>query len=348
MKTQSMKITLYLILPLFLLSINAEIFGKRQPRITGRLVKVDLEVGTIKLRLDNDEGGEIKVISLAKKETPVEISTGQKAKLEELPKNLEITAMLSPVGDVESVKVLIRTRRTKLLGFDPEKGTVTVPGSKNGPDQTIAIEPKATIEIHDKTGELTQLRPGMNVSLRLSLDKKSVYQLSGYYSYRYGDEGGAIIDLDESENTIKLLTGRDGNYRIHTYQVAKDFRYYVDRRPRDITFQGLPVVKNISEFPTTGHVNLRVIPGTNEVLAIFGWTHFLVGNVVSVDPEKQTLQVKLEGGLEKTFPVGEKVRIRVGENPKSTLAALKPGMEIGIRLSVKGEEVVFIGGLDDD
>ncbi len=320
-----------------------------QPRISGYLEKVDLDVGTVRLRLDSDAGGETKLLSLAKEQILVDINSGQEMKVQDIPTNTEITAVLSSTfGDVESIKIDAPIRRSILLAVDPIKRTVTIPGTDGRPEETLVLEKTAPIDILDESHDLAKAVPGMNVSLLLSLDRKSVYKMTAYYSSRYGDEGGSIVDINEATRTIQLLEGRGGRFRLHSFEVTENFRFYADRKAQKITLKDLPHSKEIAQIPYTAHVNVRVIPGTSRVLAIFARSHFLVGKVQFVDPMKRTLQVKLKGGVVDTFPIQEKAKIRVGDNRQATLDDLKPGREVGLRFSLTGEEVVFVGRPEDN
>jgi RNA polymerase sigma factor (sigma-70 family) len=161
--------------------------GEERPSYNGVVKSVDAAKGTITLILPRDEGQSEERTFAVAKDARIVAGGKEAAALADIRAGTRVVLLLSE--DRKSVVAIKEARdaggraaflRGELKAVDAAKGTITVNARKReggtGEDKTLPVDKEARIAIGGRKagGKLADLKPGTEVSLRLSEDRKTV------------------------------------------------------------------------------------------------------------------------------------------------------------------------------
>jgi RNA polymerase sigma factor (sigma-70 family) len=184
-----------------------------------------------------------------------------------------------------------------------------------------------------KEGKLADLTPGTPVTVRLSVDRKTVVAVQ----VRGGTVHGGVKSVDGARNTLTVVVKGEGGPEEKTIELVKDAKVILDDgtarkndppkegKLADLT-EGTPVVLQLSGYDRKLAVSVRASGPT------------LTCTVKGYDAGNNTLTVTLkEDGavVERTFPVAKDVKVDGGK-----LGDLAAGTQVAVRLSVADRKTV--------
>jgi RNA polymerase sigma factor (sigma-70 family) len=215
---------------------------------------------------------------------------------------------------------------------DAAKGTITFDDDK-APEElagrTFPVARDAAIQIDGKPGKLASVPPGANVNLSLSADQKTARALA---AEGRSFPGALVKAVDAAKGTITFDDDRAPEELAgKTLSVAKDAAIRIDGKPGNLT--ALPPGVNIS-------LTLSVHQKTVRNLSAEGPQVGAPGDAVveSVDPEKNTITVEINGEGQKTFPVARDASIAIDGKP-GKLAGVHKEASVTLTLRVDQKTV---------
>jgi len=250
---------------------------------------------------------------------------GKPGKLADLP--LRALIQLSVSADRKTVQS-IQTARLGINGFamvkavNAGKSAITVDIKARGialrfDGQTYPVAKHATIEIDGKPGKLADLPIGAHVTLSLSWNGKTALGIQA------GGPRGVVKAVDARANTL-TMTDKIGEA---TFPVVQGARIVLDGKPA-----------KLADLKEDMEVDLRLTADAETVLKITAEPQLRPAVVKAVDAGANTLTVTDKFG-QLTFMVAQGAKIVI-DGKAGTLADLKEGMEVGLRLSADGKTVV--------
>jgi Sigma-70, region 4 len=256
--------------------------------------------------------------------------------LADLPASALVTLRLSAdrkvVGSIRAEGLTV-TGTLKAVDADKRTITVTVGGKKGEPgeDKTFTVAANAPVYIDDgkvkdkkKAESLGDLPGGATVSLRLSLDQKSVVSVCA----EGGSVQGNVKSVDPAGDKITLHDKAQGE---RTYTVMKDAPVVIDDQGE---------ARKLADVPVEAVVNLKLLADQTTVRAISVHGPTVAGSVKgTAGPDHITLENK-EG--EKTFPLGKDVHILIDGHKKGKVSELIEGSAAQLRLSADKSSVLEI------
>ena len=324
---------------------NASTGGNiRQTKVKGKIHSVNLSRGVITLKFGKEaKPTHTEEFSLSAEDIPVDTDSEEKVKLSDLKPDQNVELRLSGVGDVVSIRAFAHRSFGFLKAVDVPGNAIILMGDDDRPVKKLKLAESCRIKVFGEESELKDVKPVMNVHMVFSLDKKSIYSLSAFYRSSNRDgRGVAIFSVDPATHSVQVLAGGHGNYRLKSYRVAKDFRFYGPKGYKINSLEDLPTAGTIKELVTSPDVKFRLTK-ENLVVAMFGRPAFLRGKVHAVDAVSRTLE--LDSG--DILKVAADATIRP-DRDVIELKDLSVGSEIGLRMSMDGQQVTFIGRPDDD
>jgi RNA polymerase sigma factor (sigma-70 family) len=226
---------------------------------------------------------------------------------------------------------------------DAEKNTITITDTRwnsgtgkdlpgDGGEETFPVAKDAGIEIDGKPGKLAALPAGTQVTLKLSVDRKSVRWI--------GAQGpgvdGVVKAVDAEKSTITIAemrwlpgTGKDlpADGGEETFAVAKDAKIEIDGKPA-----------KLAALSTGTQVRLNHLSVDRKtVLMISAQGPGVGGMVKAVDAGKSTITIEDREG-EKMFAVARDADIQIDGKP-GTLAGLPAGTQVGLSLNLDEKTV---------
>jgi RNA polymerase sigma factor (sigma-70 family) len=266
-------------------------------------------------------------------------SEPSQGKLSDLSEGVIVTLKLSAdLKAVERVSARGPNHQGVIKTVDTGKNTITI--SSKPADQTFQLAKDVAINMaFGKKGQeskVSDLREGMNASLNLSIDKKTVRSIT---VFRPSVAGGVTV-LDPGKNTITIATkGKEGSQE-KTYELAKDVivdlpgsnKKAEKGKPTDVT-SGLYVVLELSLDSKTVHRIMVHRPS-------------LHGMVKAVASDKKTITITYkdqEGPQEKIFNMAKGIPINVADSPdgkQGKLSDLTEGSSVVADLSLDKQTVL--------
>jgi hypothetical protein len=143
-------------------------------RVGGVLKAIDLQTGTLTVRLDRNEEPRVRTFNLAGKDLPVTNHDGQVFKLADLVPELRVVLVVSQTSeDVLGVVAEGPRENGVVKSIDAAAGTLTLDGKGRG-DAAVKVVADARVQVNGKAAALNSVEPGMRVLLTYTFDRKAV------------------------------------------------------------------------------------------------------------------------------------------------------------------------------
>jgi RNA polymerase sigma factor (sigma-70 family) len=211
---------------------------------------------------------------------------------------------------------------------DVEKGTITFDDKARAEiaGKTFLVAKDAVIVIDGKPGKLTSLPTGAYVSLRLTLDGQTAWEVFAQGPSAVCDCGGSLVRaVDVQNGTITF----DGKARAEvagkTFAMARDALIQIDGKPGKLT-----------ELPTGAFVSLTLSVDRQTVRQLNANGRITTGVVRAVDADKNTVNVD-----DTTYAVAKDAVIVIDGKPAS-LVGLSTGANVHLHLRVDQQTVGMI------
>ncbi len=253
---------------------------------------------------------------------------GKPAKLASLAKGMAVRIEKNDKGELVS----IATEGTTVSGRVKAvaAGKITLEGGVRAfvieQDKDYIVPAEAKITLGRQVAQLSDLKPGQDVILKLSMDRKSALVITSIASMglrrdRSPTALGEIKAIDVKTGTITLSAGRGNQER--TLTLGQDVRVIIDGRPAKLG--DLKIGKWIGvRLDREG----RTVQAINTIAVRRAAGQFLSGVVAEIKGNKLTVSLGRRNPTnEKTFDVGETVRVFVDGKP-AKLADLVKGMMV--------------------
>ena len=345
--------------------------GPVRPEARGMLKAVDAAAGTITvMQFEGRQGPPVEKTYKLAKDVEVAVDSGggrrgafREAKLADLPPDGQVGLTLSPdQTTVESIVADGPMVRGRLKEVDAAKKSLTVTVFPNRRDQeeeekSFTLAPGAEIGADDGRGrrfsvraaELTDLSPGVQVTLWLTLDQKQVQSVLAEGPNLFG----RVKAVDASNKTITVTVGPmrgEDAPEEKTLAVAADALVMLDdgRGRRLSAKEG-----KLADVPVGAAVQLRLSPNQTAITSLRAEGPTMGGQIRSVDAAKGTVTVAIpvargEAPEEKTYPIAKDVRIVIDGN-EAKLTDVKPTEEgsfamVRLTLDQKAVQAITVGG----
>jgi hypothetical protein len=152
--------------------------GEGRPRlreVRGTVLKIDAAVGTIDIRQRGD-GGQVDLTFNLSRAAKVTLD-GKEAKLSDLAEGMNVLLRVSPATeDVQAVAAEGPTMAVFLRGVDAAARTLTLAIEKR--ERVLPLAPQARVTVDGRDAGLEELPEGGRVTLKLSVDGKSVLSVA--------------------------------------------------------------------------------------------------------------------------------------------------------------------------
>jgi hypothetical protein len=345
--------------------------GPARPEVRGILKAVDASAGTITvMQFEGRQGPPTEKTYKLAKDLEVGVDAGggrrgalKEAKLADLPLEAPVGLQLSAdQTTVESIVSEGPVVRGRLKEVDAAKKSLTVVVQPSRRDQdeeekSFVLAPGAEIGADDGRGrrfsvraaELTDLSPGVQVTVWLSLDQKQALAVLA--------EGpsllGRVKAVDAGKNTLTLTLGPtrgEDTPEEKTLAVAADALVVLDdgRGRRLSAKEG-----KLADVPVGAAVQLRLSANQSAITSLRAEGPTIPGLIKSVDAAKGTITIAVpiargEAPEEKTYPVAKDVRIVIDGN-EAKLSDVKPTDEgpfamVRLTLDSKTVQALTLGG----
>lgn len=161
---------------------------------------------------------------------------GKPGKIEDIPVKTALTLELIEGHDkVAEIRATGPSERGRLESVDVAAGTITLAGEDK---QVLKVAADAKLQVDGVKAALGDLRPGQEVHLQLSVDRKTAFSV--VQKAPRGEEGGkgkgkgrgdavfraVIVAVDAAAKTLTLAAGEDGKERV--LSLAADCKVTVD------------------------------------------------------------------------------------------------------------------------
>jgi hypothetical protein len=250
------------------------------------------------------------------------------------------------------------TVRGTIKAVDAAKNTITVTvrfeGEKAAEDHTVTLSPDVKVATVDvPQARLADLKPRMEVVIRLSADEKSVVAIQEIKGEVPGGRErreerasifGQVKTVDPVKNTITITIARDGGVQEErTLELSREARFVVPRKEdaklADVT-PGLRVWLTMAE----DRRSVVLVRGDEGREGRGRRQPSVSGTVKAIEPGKSiTLTVKDEGQtFDKSFPLAPAVKVFAGDERLGQLADVKPGDRVTLTFGENQRTVIGI------
>jgi hypothetical protein len=336
--------------------------GPQTAQVRGLIRAVDTAKNTITLAIPNRgrEAPEEKTFTLGKHaEVLVDAGRGpfvrKEVKLADLPTGAVAALTLEFDGKtVESVFAEGPSFQGTVKAIDAGKRTVTLMlggfgRGEEAPEKTFSVSKKAEIGIDDgrgrrfsmKEGKLADIQTGALVSVKLSLDQKTVESMTATGPHVFG----VVKAVDVAKHTITLKTpprNRGEDEEEKTWTLAKDADVLVDEGRGG---RGFGRAAKLSDLVAGAVVTLKLSVDQKSAVVVRASGPTVFGQLKSVDAGKRTVTVLVGAGRgsdgeEKTFTLAKKARV-FSEGKPIKLAEVKAKGDtlVSLQLSLDQKEV---------
>jgi RNA polymerase sigma factor (sigma-70 family) len=215
-----------------------------------------------------------------------------------------------------------------VVAVDADKNTITVDIPEDG-EKTFTLARDAAVEVDGKPGKLAMVTKEALVVLTLAVDQKTV---RGIQAKGLETNGVLVKAVDAAKNSITFADdGAPAAVAGKTFLVAKNADIAVDGKPGRLA--GVPPGASVWLWLSADQKTVVRLRAGGAQLGGFG------GVVVqSVDADKNTITVDINGEGEKTFAVAKDADIRVDGKP-TKLAAVPKEAAVGLTLCVDQKTV---------
>jgi RNA polymerase sigma factor (sigma-70 family) len=213
-----------------------------------------------------------------------------------------------------------------------EKNTLTIT-AKDG-EKTFEVAKDVQISIDsgkgDKrsqtTAKLTDLTVPSLVTLRLSMDQKSVVAVHA----EGANINGVIkaVDVQNNSITVTVHASKTDPVVDHTFTVNKDARISVDDNK----------VAKLADLPVASHVSVKLSADQKSVIFIQAEGTKIYGTVKGA-PGNDTITVGNKVG-EETYKVAADTKILLDDGKEGKLADIMDGSVVSARLSANKKEII--------
>jgi RNA polymerase sigma factor (sigma-70 family) len=292
---------------------------------TVQAVDADKNIITLTIFTKKDAPGEGKTFDVAK-DVVVWIDK-KEAKLADLPVGAGASIKLSP--DQKSVVTILADRPSlngTVKGVDADKGAITVAYKES--DQTFTVAKNSQIVIDGKEGRLADVPVGANISLKLSVDQKTVLSLSAEGA-RFS---GSVKAVDAGKNSLTLTIfvnkGEPGEEK--TFAVVKDVVVSIDGKNA-----------KLAELPVEAVASIKLSPDQKSVINIQAEGPSVYGTVKGVDVDKGAVTLANKES-DQTFAVVKNTQIVI-DGKESRLADLPVEAIARGKLSADQKTILVLG-----
>jgi ferric-dicitrate binding protein FerR (iron transport regulator) len=250
---------------------------------------------------------------------------GKPAKLASLAKGMQVRIQKNNKGELVSITTEGPTVNGTIKAV--AAGKITLEGGGRAfvieKDTDYAVPANARITVGRQIAQLSDLKPGHGVMLKLSIDRKSALVITsmGLRQERSPTALGEIKAIDVKAGTITLSAGRGNQER--TLTLGEDVRVIIDGRPAKLGDLKIGTWIGV-RLDREG----RTVQTINTIAVRRPAVQFLSGVVAEIKDNKLTVSLGRRNATnEKTFDVGESVRVFVDGKP-AKLADVVKGMMV--------------------
>jgi hypothetical protein len=305
---------------------------------------VDTSKNTITIGYKAEGGFQEKTFALMK-DVPVSVPStkkGQNGRLSDVKKGLAVTLNLGV--DKKRVRGITLHRPTVFGAInvvDTNKNTITlnVKENKGLKERTYDLAKDVAIYLPDaRKGEkakLFDLSRGMSVSIQLSLDQKTVHDITVHRPKL----GGMVKSVDKDKNTITVKYKAEGGIQEKTLDLAK--RVTVTLADTDA---GTKAGK-LGDLTEDTLVSLALSLDQKTVHGITAHGPSFTGVLKGVDAGNNTVtvEVKEEGGfVEKTLELTKHAQVVGADGKPVKLSDLPEGSVVAVRRTLDKEKAVAV------
>jgi RNA polymerase sigma factor (sigma-70 family) len=244
---------------------------------------------------------------------------GKPAQLMAVPRGAVVNLTL---GVDQKTVGMIQAEGRQFMGVpvkavDAVQNTITIDDNRAPAElagKTLPVAKDAAISVDGKPAKLASVPPGVGVNLLMSADHSAARQIA---AEGRAFPGALVKSVDAAQNTITFdETKTPSDLAGKTIPLAKDATISVDWKPGRLA--AIPAGANISLTLTVDQKAIRII-------AAGGWQIGVQGNAVvdSVDADKNTITVDINGEGHKTFPVAPDASIVIDGKPGKLAGVLK-------------------------
>lgn len=310
------------------------------PSIQGILKSVNATAGTVTVAVTvgkTDPPVDKTYSVIPNVRVSIDDGTAKKAKpashsLADLPAGSVVTLKLS--GDQKvagSIRAEGQTVRGVLKAVDAAKNTLTLAGKEG--DNTYEAAKEVQVHFQDaklsktppKGGQLTDLKTGAMVTLRLSLDRKTVVSVQ----VEAKTVEGSLKGTDAAKNTITVTVHpKGGEPGDHTFEVAKDAAITIDAGKE----------AKLADLPADARVSVR-LSADQKTAAVIHVEGPSVAGVVKGTAGNGTIIINNKIG-EENYAVGQDVAIVIDGGKPGKLTDLIDGTQVTARLSADKRQLI--------
>ncbi len=316
----------------------------RGPSVNGTVKAVDPARGTISV---SDKQGD-KTYTLAK-DVRVSLPSARKGEGEGQPAAVKpgMSVLLHLSVDrkqVQAIDVHRPSLQAAVKSVDPGQHTITVESKGKGgrQEQTLPVARDAFIGFPDRKknqagAKLADLKPGMTVSVQLSLDRKTVAAVDVHRPAVFA----TIKSVDPSQHTITITTKDKKGTQDRTLPVARDVLISIPDRPKGQSAKLADLMPNMA-------ASLQLTVDGKTVVGINVQRPSIHGQVKLVDTAKNTITIRhkdKEGAQEKTFEMAKGLRATVADSKRAEaikVTDLEEGTGVVAQITLDGKTVVSL------
>jgi hypothetical protein len=269
---------------------------------------------------------------------------GEHGKLSDVAKGMSVSLQLSV--DKKTVRGISVHRPTFSGGIqqvDTNQNTITITykAGKGHKEKTFALAKDVHIQLPDtKKGQkakLFDLSRGMAVSLQLSLDQKTVHEITVHRPSLHA----MVKAVDADKNTITIRVKEEGGLKEKTFDLAKGVSVTLvdtDKNPKG-------KLKDLIE-DTFVVLQFSLDQKTVHAITVHGPSFQGVLKGVDASNNTITVEVKEEGGfVEKTVELTKNAQVSGVDGKPVKLSDLAEGTRVSVRLTVDREKAVAVNAL---
>jgi hypothetical protein len=312
------------------------------PSLSGTLKAVDATAGTVQVTLTPIKGGPAvdktySVAATVRVFIDSGVGTDKKARLHndqltDLTAGAFVTLKLS--GDQKSVGSLRAEGQIihgTLKAVDAEKSTLTLEekeGSKTfsvGKDARVLIDESKGVKVPPRDGKLADLTPGAVVTVRLSLDQKSVVQVQAAGASVQGVV--KAVDAGKNSLTVAVFLAKGEPPTDTTFALADDAKVWIDGKE-----------SKLADLPVESHVTVKLSVNQKTAVTVNAEGSAVWGVVKgTASNDSITLASKLG---DQTYAIARGATVVTDENRKGQFTDLIDGTVVSAKLSADGRAII--------
>jgi hypothetical protein len=231
---------------------------------------------------------------------------------------------------------------------DAAAGAVTITATKGDQkvERTFAVAKNVKVAIDGKEAKLADLKAGTRVSVKLGEDRSTAVAIATENANpdvkKAAGASGTLKSVDAAKGTITIAaTKRDASID-RTYTIAKNVKVVVDGS------EG-----TLADLKNGFHVNVKLGDDKTTAVAVGCEGPTLVGEFKSVAADKKSVLIAVKVLADKTdkssakveeksVKIGDDLRVVIDGQKKASLADLKVGSNVAVRISADGARAIAI------